>query len=50
MEKDGSLAVSEFVGVIKQRERRHIASTDSELVAEMQTMGLFQCFRSCCGL
>lgn len=50
VEKDGSLAVAEFIGVIKQREGRHIASTDSDLAAEMQSMGLLQCLRTCCGL
>lgn len=50
VDSDGSLKVSEFTGVIKQRESRHAGSTDAAVAAEMQSMGLVQCIRTCCGL
>lgn len=50
VDSDGSLRVSEFTGVIKQRESRHAGSTDAAVAAEMQSMGLVQCIRTCCGL
>lgn len=50
VESDGSLKVSEFSGVIKQRESRHAGAADATIAAEMQSMGLVQCLRTCCGL
>jgi Ca2+-binding EF-hand superfamily protein len=49
VENDGSLACSEFVGVIKQREGRH-GTTTPAVIDEMREMGLVTCLRNCVGL